>query len=352
MSKDIKFDFLKADARYPGFDFASYLEEKDLEFRKMDSGDHVEWAINCPSCVDHGEPTPDMAKKLWVNLEIGKFHCYRCKWSGPLTRLVEKLSNVQFPEALKILRGEALDPMEHLNLKLYEETYDFSEDEEELHEIEMPYGYEPIEGPHPYLKQRDIPWRYARDHEWGISKAGFTKDRLIVPTFMEGRLVYWQARATWETTKKERKVLNPKGVSARGVLFNYDIAKKHDVVVLTEGFIDAVKVGEHAMATNGKKLHAEQLEWLKETRAKKIILAYDNDAWTDAKRRKGTDELADGASCSIKKAVDLLRVYFRVKVARFPDGRDAGSYPYQSDDLRRILKAAKTPRFEHGIHYK
>ena len=349
----IKFDFLTADARYPGFDFASYLEERDVEFRIMDSGDHKEWSLNCPACTEHGEPTPDTGKKLWVNLQIGKFHCYRCKWSGPLTRLIEKLSNVPFGEALKILRGEQLDPMDHLNLKLYEEHYDLSDEETELKEIELPYGYEPIDGPHPYLKKRDIPWQYARDHEWGISRSGFTKDRIIVPTFMEGRLVYWQARATWEEPKSKefKKVLNPSGLSAKSILFNYDIAKNYETVILVEGFIAAVKAGKNAMATNGKKLHPEQLEWLKETKAKKIILAWDTDAWTDARRDRKMSGLHEGACCSMKKAVDLLRVYFRVKVAIFPDDRDAGSYPYQSDDLKRILRDAKTPKFLKGVHF-
>jgi hypothetical protein len=345
MSKGIEFDFLTHDTRYPNFDFESYLTEKDVEFKIMDSGDHKEWALNCPSCMDRGEPSHDIHKKLWVNVQKGEFHCYRCKWSGPMTRLIEKMSNIPFGETMKVLRGEQLDPLDALNLKLYEEHYDFDEDEDDLHEIEMPYGYIPIEGPHPYLNKRGIPWKYAANHDWGFSKAGYTKDRIIVPTIMEGKVVYWQARATWEEpgNKDFKKVLNPKGVSAKSILYNYDIAKTHETIVIVEGFIDAVKTGPNAMATNGKRLHAEQVEWLRKTGAQRIIMCWDLDSWTDGKRNKEGDLVKP---CSMRRAVDQLRVYFKdIRCVKMPKGRDPGSYPYRSEELQRLIKTSKKPKF-------
>jgi hypothetical protein len=352
MADDFRIDFLTVNNRFPNFDMESYLNDKQVEFRKVESGDHDEWTLDCPECHNRGEPTPDIHKKLWVNLQKGKFHCYRCKWSGPLTRLIEKLSNVPFVEAIKVLRGEQLDPLDHLSLKLYEERFEFDEEEDEIKEIELPYGYEPIEGPHPYLQKRGIPWKHAANQDWGISTAGYTKDRIIVPTFMDDRLVYWQARATWDEpgNKEFKKVLNPKGVSARSILYNYDVAKQYEEIVIVEGFIDAVKAGPNAVATNGKRLHPEQVEWLRKTQAKKIILAWDLDAWTDSKKTKD-GQLArkrDGSlikPCSMKQATDLLRVYFDVKCVKMPEGRDPGSYPYKSEEFKRILKSAKRPKF-------
>lgn len=349
MNESIRFDFLTYDCQYPNFDFESYLSEKQIDFRKVEADDHVEWCINCPMCTERGEPTLDLNKKLWTNINKAKFHCYRCKWSGPLTRLVQKLSNVRLVEALKVLRGEQLDPMDYMNLRLYEERYEFGEDEDEIREVELPYGYEPIEGSQTYLSKRGIPWKYAENHDWGYSNVGYTKGRIIVPTFMDGRLVYWQARATWEGSgdKDFRKVLNPKGVSARSILYNYDIAKQYDEIVVVEGFIDAVKVGPNAVATNGKRLHPEQVEWLRKTNAKKIVMCWDADSWTDhAYHRTGPKKGQLKKACTMRQAVDLLRTAgLIVKCAKMPEGRDPGSYPYKSESLKQIIKSAKRPKF-------
>lgn len=174
-----------------------------------------------------------------------------------------------------------------------------------------------------------------------------------MPSFMDNKVVYWQARATWEEpgNKDFKKVLNPKGVSARPILYNFDVAKKFEEIVIVEGFIDAVKAGSNAVATNGKRLHDEQIEWLSKTSAKTIILAWDLDAWTDAKRmRDGTlARKKDGTlvkPCSMKRATEKLRARkFDVRCVKMPAGRDPGSYPYNSEELKRILKSARRPKF-------
>jgi hypothetical protein len=332
-------------ARYPNFSLDEFLITHGIEWRAYDAADHKEYAINCPECTERGEPTPDTHKKLWINTEKGGFVCYRCTWSGSMVRLVQKISNCTFENALKVLKGSSLDPLEHLNLKLYEEKVDLDVSEAQLVDIELPYGYEPIEGPHPYLEKRGIPWKYASLNDWGYSTVGYTKDRIIVPTFMDGRLVFWQARATWELSKEEskKKVLNPKGYSARSVLYNYDIAKEFEEIVIVEGFIDSVKAGPNSVATNGKRLHPQQAEWLARTKAKKIVLAWDADAWSDERKKK------DGTlikPCSMKQATDLLRAFsFEVRAVLMPPKRDPGSFPYGSPELKSLIDSAKSPKF-------
>ena len=330
-------------SRFPNFDIEAFLSEHNRDWKVFDSATHKEIAINCPSCISRGEPTPDEGKKCWVNAEKGTFYCYRCHWAGSLVRLVMKLMNSPMHTALKILRGSLLDPMEHLDLRLFNEKIEPDEaDDSELPEVELPYGYEPIEGPHPYLEKRDIPWTYARDNDWGIGTAGFTKNRIIVPMFMDSRIVFWQARATWEESGKDfKKVLNPKGVSARKVLYNYDKAKNFKEIVIVEGFTDAVKVGDNAVATNSKVLHTQQVEYLKDSNAKSIVLCWDLDAWTDSKPK------ARDKRCSIHKATDLLRSYgFKVKAVKLPAGKDPGSFAFNSKTLRQLIETAKEPQFD------
>ncbi len=326
-------------ATFPNFDVESFFLEHKKEYRIHNSHEHQEVAINCPSCTENGEPTPDQNQKLWINMEKGRFYCYRCQWRGNLVGLVMKLQNCPKDTAMQMLKGTSLDPLDHLNLTLNIEKYDLEEDyDEELREVELPYGYEPLMKQHPYLEKRGIPWQYADRNDFGIGVAGHVKDRIIVPMYVDDRLVFWQARATWDEpdNKKFKKVLNPSGVSARNILYNYDVAKRFEEIILVEGFTDAIKVGPDAVATNSKVLQPIQVEYLKDSKAKSIVIMWDLDAWTDGKKRK------DKRS-SVDKAADYLKSFgFKVKGAKLPKGRDPGSFKYRSSTLRKLISKAET----------
>jgi hypothetical protein len=336
--------------KHPNFNLEQFFIDQDVAWKTHSGGDHTEYAVNCPKCHERGEPTPDTKQKLWINSEKGTFHCYRCQWTGTMTRLVQGFTGFTYLNAIKLVRGSLTEGMDFLNLTLHTDRFEKFEEQNELREVELPHGYEPIEGPHPYLAKRGIPWQYAQKHDWGVSVAGYTKDRIIVPTFMNSKLVFWQARATWEPSDVEteddndimlKKVLNPKGASARHVLYNFDVAKNYETIVIVEGFIDAVKTGPNAVATNGKNLHPAQVEYLRRTKAKKIIMFWDADSWTDGKTHKGKRKPS-----SMQKAVELLRsANFEVLAAKLPPSRDPGSFKYRSLQLQRILSRAKEPKF-------
>jgi len=338
-----------ASDRFPNFDLKSFLSEKNIEFKIHDSDDHREYAICCPECSNRGEPRNDTKYRLWINSKNGMFYCYNCDWTGPLPRFIQAIEGVDYEKAIRILRGELLDPLEHLHITLdagskgwYEEV--IQPDQIELKELEFPFGYRLIEGPHPYLEKRGIPWEFAMNNEWGISDVGYCKGRLIVPTFMEDKMVFWQARATWDGYKKDfKKVLNPKGVSARSVLYNYDTAKKFETIVLTEGFVDAAKVGDNAMATNGKNLHPQQVEWLRKTNAKEIIIMWDADSWEDAKYfRTGPKKGKIKRQASILEAADMLKVFFKVRLVKLPGGIDPGKLPFKHSVFNKLISKAQS----------
>lgn len=330
--------FVSSQERYPNFSLEEYLKELAVPFKVHASDDHEEHAICCPECVNRGEERPDTKYRLWINNKEGKFTCYNCDWSGTLVSLVRSLSQVTVEKAIRILSGRSLDPMEHMNLKLVmeeQEDVSFGEDDV-LKPVDLPYGFDPITGPHPYLEKRGIPWEYARDHEWGYCTVGFYANRIIVPTFMNSVLVYWQARATWEDDSKDfRKVLNPTQASSKPILYQYDDAKEFSHIIIVEGFTDAVKVGPDAVATNGKRLHGKQVEWLSKTKAQTVTLMWDEDAWKARKHKNG-----EIVQSPIMRAADLLKVRFHVRLARMPDANDAGSYPYKSPALRKIIEDA------------
>lgn len=325
---------------YSHFSIRQYFKDLDIDFKIHDAEDHKEVVTNCPMCVEN-EGKPDTRNRLWINEKKGRFNCFNCGWSGILPYLVRKFSNTNLLGALKILKGKTSE-LEYLNFSLVEPDEDEDEETDRLKEIEFPYGFELFEDHkkkitpfHTYLKKRGIPIEYAIEHGWGFSTVGYCKNRIVVPTYMNDRLVFWQARdilekrhPNWGDKKLYKKVYNPKGVSARHVLYNFDQAKNYDEIVLVEGFTDASKVGPFAMAINGKKLHSAQVEHLIQTKVKSIVLLLDPDAFTDVRRyQKGPKKGKIRKPSSVRQAVSLLSIYYPVRVVRLPEGRDAGSYP-------------------------
>lgn len=322
--------------KYPNFSLREYFEGLGIQFRVHESGGHTEYAINCTECTNRGEPRPDVKFRLWINSSTGIFHCYNCDWAGDLLHFIQKLSKMNLMDAIKILKGKFLDDMEHLNLRLI----DNSEDADGLYDteippIQFPFGYEPLRVQHPYLEHRGIPFEYAQANDWGFSDLGYCRERIIVPTYMQDRLVFWQARTAFDGNgdEKIKKVLNPKGVSSKPILYQYDSAKDFKEVILVEGFMDAAKMGPDSMATNGKRLHPEQVEWMVEAGIESVVLIWDDDAW-----RLGRQ----GKPSAVAKAVDLLKTVFKVKTVRMPKDRDPGSYSYLSTELREMILKAQT----------
>ena len=151
--------------------------------------------------------------------------------------------------------------------------------------VPYPNGYEQIvtnmpahqEAVH-YLARRGIGHSTIAEYRIGYCRFGPMTRYVVFPCFMDGGLVYWQARATWDPPKfshkdqrkawekatKYRKTLNPMGgpVEAMEVLFNYDRARAERHVVICEGPIDAIKVGPHAVALLGKEPSPTKVERL------------------------------------------------------------------------------------------
>jgi len=247
--------------------------------------------------------------------------------------------------ALRILGGSAPNALEHLAYKLFDEEFEEDEEEAVYKEVDLPFGFTPFDRTRnlfsEYLKSRGIPLSYAIEHGWGYTERGFYKNRIIVPSYVNDVIIHWQARDVLEDhhpdwgTEEYRKVRNPRGLSANKVLYNYDGAKECETVALCEGFVDACKIGEFAMATNGKFLHDAQIDLLMKTNAKTIVMCWDWDAYHDEAMKHGKLKPS-----SAKRAEKKLAAYFEVKHFAFPEDRDAGSYKYGVLG-KRILRHAK-----------
>jgi len=177
-------------------------------------------------------------------------------------------------------------------------------------------GFDPIE------LARHLGVGYRVD---SLPQFGLTHDRIIIPIYMYGRLVGWQARYIGEPPElRIPKYYTMPGLKKRGVLYNFDIAKNYPFVVVCEGVTDVWRVGPRGVALLGKNLSTVQKQLLAaHWGGGAVIVMLDGDA---------TDE-AQGLYDAL---AGLVR--HRIMVS-LPDGKDPGDFP--RDYLEQaVLQAA------------
>lgn len=163
------------------------------------------------------------------------------------------------------------------------------------------------------LGSRGIDWGAVQTYRLGCALHGRLKGYVVFPCFMDGGLVYWQARATWdppahlnrdqrkawEKATGYRKTLNPlnreQAAAASEVLFNYDQARVQPHVVICEGPVDAMKVGPHAVALLGKAPTEVKVERLLRMFAQRYTVYLDRGDEERAKAEQLAEQLSDFA---------------------------------------------------------
>jgi len=218
-----------------------------------------------------------------------------------------------------------------------------------LPQIQWPSGVDrltdPSCAPHKaaweYLGSRGIGEAAVRLYGLGYGRSGKLDGYIIFPVVMDHALVFWQGRKTWDPPHEltgdarkawvamtgYKKTLNPVSVGnvATGseVLFNYDLASSHEVIVICEGPVDAVKVGPHAVALLGKVAQSVKIERLRRTAARTFIIYLD----------RGAEESANAAALARE-----LSPFASVLIAQPPVGHDAGSLSMEQN--AEVLRAA------------
>jgi len=238
-----------------------------------------ELIVRCPECGKW---------KLYINLQVGTYLCFKGCRSGHISDLLD-MPDTAFqaipappPQALvtSVMPGELIGLIEA------------GEDN--------PGNL--------YLRSRNFDPAYL-DKQYGVRYCTRgrvfggvfnTTGSLIFPFYVNGVLAGWQARLLYNPDKltpeecgamgfprdedgdylKPPKYFTCPGLERSRALFNFDWARKSDVVVLCEGVFDAMAVGRCAVATLGKKLPEQQLQVVKSLWGVVVILL-DPDAVED-----------------------------------------------------------------------
>lgn len=295
------------------YDITKFFDKENIDYKNSSGG---EIRICCPKCIVNNG-SEDTKYHLYYNSKPnhhkrGLFNCFRCGYAGNAIHLISQIRGLSFYETLKILSGKypkhsvmetrsTIDRRVHMNG--YEEVHD-------IKPIDLPEYHQYLTDNIPYLKKRRVLLADIKKYKIGICKRGYYRDRIILPQYLNGKLVFWQARSIlsedewykkYGKSKEFKKVLNPKDSQSKKILGNFDTARKFETTIIVEGFFDMVRAGDRAMCLNGKTLSMEQYMLLALSKPKRIAIMLDANAKKEA-----------------RKVEKLLSSFFDVSVVALP----------------------------------
>jgi len=304
------------------FDVLRYLESLDIEPDMRSKGNFA--YIFCPEC-DSDSP------KLWINVSdsgkrLGAWRCWRnpTHRGGPV-QLIQHLEGVSWRVAQERIKEfstrfimDEVRIMEDLEREPEEEEDDFTPVE-----IEYPTNCIPVirsRSAMNYLLQRGISreksvrWglRYCSTGIWREQKFRY---RIILPVFFQAQLVAFQGRDI------TGQAFNPYISSAADngslpvnrFLLNVDRVKRKGILILTEGYFDAMAVGDDCGSSLfGKTIYPSQAKMIADiVRPEILVAAFDADV--------------------IEKeqiVMNLMGLAPRLMILDLPEGEDPASLGY------------------------
>lgn len=284
---------------------------------KRTSKEH-EWLMDCWICD---------ARKLYFNVEKVKGFCVKC-WEPRSLLDIAKHEGVAHGQIYQFIRDAKLADMRSVGLKetmlqglLGRERSLVTE----LPTVEWPEEYRTLrDGKDSQNGQKAITYLLNRGFDmellskmgFGYCATGYYRQRIIIPFYESGRLVYWQARDFSGNVDPKKKILNPPTwlvtTGKTQVLFNSTAINDFDVAVLTESWGSSLALGRMSFAINGSHMSDRQLQLIKQARAATVIVMLDPGqeivAWDTAKRlsawkRVFVSELRGGDPNEVSRSV-------------------------------------------------
>ena len=226
-------------------------------------------AFYCPFCHHH-------KKKMQVNLETQKWHCWVCNKGGYKIGIL--LRKINAPNHL------IKEVLQLLNDYISYET----DQKETIHDVSLPKEYKPlyIKSEDPiyknaihYLRKRGIGPKEILRYSIGYCADGVYSNRIIIPSYDEdGKLNYFIARDIFPNSRFKYK--NPP-MSKDTVVFELFI-NWNEPIVLVEGSFDAIAVRKNVIPLLGKFPSKSLVKKLVTKKVKKVYVALDTDAKKDA----------------------------------------------------------------------
>lgn len=210
-----------------------------------------EYVFMCPFCVDRIGKV-DTKGHMYVNEEKG-FFCHRCDAKGKVAWLLKQLKIEQLD-----LQGEVPE-LTQLRMRIMEPDGNVrSPQEQNVHvpvEVSLPENTMNVWDNYKILRyamSRGLSlYDCAKYRLLGvIDKRG--NERLLFTDYLDGKLVFWQARAIDDSVMP--KYLTVEGVEKSHCVWNLSNVDNSRIIYIAEGIMSARACGRNGVAIYGKSL--------------------------------------------------------------------------------------------------
>lgn len=228
---------------------------------------------DCPSCGKHD--------KFGINLHKDKTNCFVCDFHLSPLSLVMYIENIStYEEVKKVLNNyndrEYIEPA-------FEEI--------PIVDVNLPEGYTNIAlgdnfvatRAREYIKSRGFKVLNASMKGWGYCTEGEYFGYIILPFYVKGKLVYFNARRyIGSGPKYKNPPIEQVGIGKSLIIYNIDALYLYKDVYLIEGLFNAETLGNNAIASGGKKVSAAQISIINKSPVEDITIVLDPDAKREA----------------------------------------------------------------------
>jgi DNA primase len=268
-----------------------------------------EQAHHCPFCNHH-------KKKLQVNLDTQRWHCWVCDSKG---RSIYSL--------LRKLNVDTRD--------VYGDEPEYDSKEEFVAKLQLPKEFKQLyfkpKGVNPYynlaihyLSKRGITEADIVKYNIGYCEDGLYGGRVIIPSYDDnGELNYFVARSFYEDEKMKYK--NPP--ISRDVIVFDNMINWNEPITLVEGVFDSFSVKRNVIPLLGKFLLSKLKNKIMEKGVKDVTIMLDSDAVDDSTKHT---EWFQKNGIKVKNII--------------PTDKDAGEMGFQK--VNDLLKSAKETSWE------
>ena len=289
--------------------------------KRLGGYDYRHGWMRIPTC-----PYCGREHKLGVNLSMYRTNCFRCNAHPSPAQLIMDIEGfTEYHELINFLNNGQFD-----ELQFKEEKIELAESKP----VYLPDGFKLINqgtsqvarSIRSYMSSRGFTIEELSKHGIGyVATEGPFFGYLIIPYYYKGTLRYYNAR---NVIGQGPRYNNPNkditGLGKEFIIFNQDALDMYSSIFICEGAINALTMGDRAIATMGKAISAYQVNQLIKSPVNRFILLLDFDA----------------RDYAINLALKLI-AYKKVKVVLFKDNRDV-------NDLgkKAVLKMVYKTRYQ------
>jgi len=259
------------------FEIEKYLDSKGIFYSYTGKNISSNWiGLSCPFCPD-GDPSTH----LGINLQSKAVNCWRCGTKGTVIKLIMKLENVSYEQALLtikqfsrgITRSDIRFVLENDLAKSNRELkLDIASDK--LSHLSRNY----------LISRRFDPTFMINKYK--LKDGGITGDwayRLIIPFYNNNKMITFIGR---DTTGKQnvayKNCPNTESiVDIKDTVYNLNNSRS-DTVIVVEGTHDVWRIGDGCIALCGKQWTSKQIDIIR--RYSRVFIMFDDDAIKKAEK--------------------------------------------------------------------